>query len=125
VMYSRLGRPDLTTAVGSNQPGTPIAVLLGPRAVRDLGLETLESAPLPRPERVGRDRMPSLVWTLGQRGNGPRTGPTPGPGAGPRSRRGHDGWQQLHDLVSYLKPERIAALISPNTAADNRKSGRS
>ncbi|MCW2524230.1 MAG: hypothetical protein JWO63_2565 [Frankiales bacterium] len=93
LVHRRLGPADLTTEFGPPHPSTPIAVLFGPRAVRELGLDCLESAPVRPPQRVGRERVPSLLWTLGE---------------GAAASQGQ-GWQELGQLVRHLGPERVAA----------------
>jgi hypothetical protein len=90
LVHRRLGRADFTTGFGAGRASSPVAVLLGPRAVRDLGLDRLESAPLPAPQRLGPDRVPSLLWMLD---------PSPG-----------NGWRQLDALARHVGPDRVATV---------------
>jgi hypothetical protein len=98
VVHRRPGRLDLTTEFGARTASTPTAILFGPRAVRELGLDALETAGGTRPRRLGRSRMPSLLWSL--------------------DRAAGSGWRQLDTLLRHIGPARVAA------ATDSRPVGR-
>lgn len=87
VAHLRPGRADLTEPSHEAAELLPLTILVGPRAVRGLGRQRLEQAPLPAPVAVGRARVPTLRFDLGGRSG--------------------LAWLQLADLVSYLGPERI------------------
>jgi hypothetical protein len=81
------GLPDMTTGPTFAGVNAPIALALGPRAVRDIGRDRLESSSLGAPRRVGPPRLlPSLVWDL----------------------PAQTSWQLLTDLLAELGPDRLA-----------------
>jgi hypothetical protein len=84
----RPGRADLTEPARARALPMPLAVLIGPRAVRSIGRHRLETAPLPAPVAVGRPRLPALCGAVGE--------------AAPP-------WEQLADLVTYLGRDTILA----------------
>ncbi|WP_157802786.1 DUF6177 family protein [Compostimonas suwonensis] len=55
------GESDLTTAARLPQPPFPVAMLLGPQAVRDLGIDTDAATERFGATVVGRRRIPSLI----------------------------------------------------------------
>jgi Family of unknown function (DUF6177) len=101
--HLRPGRADLTEPSHEAAQLLPLSILIGPRAVRALGRERLERAPLPA-TAVGRPRVPTLRFDLGGRGT--------------------SAWMQLADLVSYLGPQRVTAAV-PGLADAARPAGSS
>ncbi|GAA3598129.1 hypothetical protein GCM10022198_22990 [Klugiella xanthotipulae] len=83
----RRGRSDLTTTATSTDPGYPVAGLIGPRAVRDLGARIDELQHRFRAIRTGRPRIPSLVVPF----TDPRTG----------------SWDQLAELLTEFGDENV------------------
>lgn len=64
------GWPDLSQRRGSAIPAIPVALLVGPRATRQMGLNHEELAAGHRVEAVGRSRMPSTIVTFEPRPQG-------------------------------------------------------
>lgn len=87
----RLGREDLTTGRGGDLPAFPVASIIGPRAVRDLGIDVTQFQRSFPSIIAGRRRIPSLVVVYSA------------PGAG--------AWEQMRDVVASLGGERIRAAL--------------
>jgi hypothetical protein len=101
--YLRTGRSDLAISTDPEGPLRPVALLIGPRAIRTLGTEVMAQVPLPLPIRVGRPRVPGYLWRLGD-------GEV-------------DGWAQLSVLVTFLGPDRIEAVSPGLFTPDHRAIG--
>ncbi len=88
----RVGSGDLTQSSAPAAAAFPIAALIGPRAVRDLGLGGTTPASLEFQERfgavvAGRKRLPSLILPFTDADTG--------------------SWQQMHDALEALDPAKL------------------
>jgi hypothetical protein len=84
----RVGRADLTSPPRFEPPGTPVAFVLGPEGVADLGRRHAETPPLPdRPLLLGTPGSPGLYYPLGDETALP-TG---------------DGWTHLEHLFRHFR----------------------
>lgn len=89
VAHLRPGRADLTEPAHARAQPVPLAILVGPRAVKAIGRQRFFSPSLPVPTEVGRPRVPGLLFELGK-------GDVP-------------PWHQLTDLVTQLGADRLRA----------------
>ncbi|SOD70521.1 hypothetical protein SAMN05892883_0212 [Jatrophihabitans sp. GAS493] len=96
IAHRRLGPCDLLTSGRLATAPEPICIAFGPRAVHTIGAEALETAAMQPPARVGRARVPGLVFGLGG--------------------SGRSGWDALAALIEGLGAERIA-VAAPDLAA--------
>ncbi|KFF59781.1 hypothetical protein JF66_08875 [Cryobacterium sp. MLB-32] len=96
--YLLRGRADLSIDPVLAAPPVPVAVLLGPRAVQDLGISLADVAARFGALRAGRARIPSLVL--------------------PFTREGRGSWQQFVDVAAEFSAVDVAkALGVPSPAA--------
>lgn len=95
VVLSRRGHADLMRRPTRERTSSPLAVLIGPPGVRDLGMDLDAVVHRFGAVRVGRSRMPSVLF----------------PFASVR-----DNWSQVREIVQALGEERIKALIGSSTA---------
>ncbi len=79
-----------TTAPGPHPVDQPLAVLIGPQAVRDLGIDVSVVAEHHDTQAIGRERAPSLLVRLSS---------------------GADQWSQLVGLAQTLGPQAIARAV--------------
>ena len=89
VAHVRPGRGDLTEPGQARATPAPLAILVGPRAVRAIGRARFFRPSLPIAVDVGRPRAPGLLIGLGAEGAEP--------------------WRELSDLVLALGADRVRA----------------
>jgi hypothetical protein len=82
------GAADLAVSSRLGAPPLPVAMVLGPRAVRDLRLEPAEAEERFGAIRAGRPRIPSIVL--------------------PFTREGSGSWQQYLDVAGSFDPADVA-----------------
>ncbi|MGY4859362.1 DUF6177 family protein [Cryobacterium sp. AP23] len=82
------GAADLAVSAQLGAPPLPVAMVLGPRAVRDLGLDPAEAEERFGAIRAGRPRIPSIVL--------------------PFTREGSGSWQQYLDVAGSFDPADVA-----------------
>jgi hypothetical protein len=82
------GAADLAVSAQLGAPPLPVAMVLGPRAVRDLGLDPAEAEERFGAIRAGRPRIPSIVL--------------------PFTREGSGSWQQYLDVAGSFEPADVA-----------------
>jgi hypothetical protein len=82
------GAADLAVSAQLGAPPLPVAMVLGPRAVRDLGLDPADAEERFGAIRAGRPRIPSIVL--------------------PFTREGSGSWQQYLDVAGSFDPADVA-----------------
>lgn len=82
------GAADLAVAASLNAPPLPVAMVLGPRAVRDLKMDLAEAEERFGAIRAGRPRIPSIVL--------------------PFTREGSGSWQQYLTVAGAFDPADVA-----------------
>jgi hypothetical protein len=85
------GRADLSIDPVLAAPPVPVAVVLGPRAVQDLGINLADVAARFGAFRAGRARIPSLVL--------------------PFTRAGQGSWQQFLDVAAEFSAVGVAKAL--------------
>lgn len=91
LVLARTGRRDLTFPSVLEAPPTPVAMLVGPPGVRELGLDAADLAARLGARVVGRPRIPGLVFPLGSFGD--------------------PGWARLDAVLDALGRDRIRAVL--------------
>jgi len=82
------GPADLAVSAALGAPPLPVAMVLGPRAVRDLGMDLLVAEERFGAIRAGRPRIPSIVL--------------------PFTREGSGSWEQYLSVAGSFDPESVA-----------------
>jgi hypothetical protein len=85
------GAADLAVSAQLGAPPLPVAMVLGPRAVRDLGLDPAEASERFGAIPAGRPRIPSIVL--------------------PFTREGSGSWQQYLDVAGSFDPADVARAV--------------
>jgi len=91
LVLARTGRRDLTFPSVLEAPPTPVAMLVGPPGVRELGLDAADLAARLDARVVGRPRIPGLVFPLGSFDD--------------------PGWPRLDAVLDALGRERIRDIL--------------
>lgn len=96
LVLARTGRADLTLPAQLEGAPTPVGMLLGPPAVRELALDPAAWTERFGARVLGRPRVPGLWVPLG-------------------SMR-EPGWDRLTDVLTAIGPERVRAVLAPTGA---------
>lgn len=102
IVLARPGRGDLLIPPFLQSPPSPIALLVGPPAVRSFDLDVKKLQDEHQAIVVGRPRLPGLLFGLGTIGG--------------------EGWQRLDAVLEALGPENIAPILglAPDQATGAR-----
>lgn len=107
VAFAAIGAPDLARRATVTPPPEPLAVLIGPPAIRALGVDPAAWAGRVDGTIVGSPRLPGMIVALG-------------------STDGGGGWQRLADVLATLDPAKVSELlaVAPQVSAQLRGAGK-
>ncbi len=88
VVLARPGRADLMVPPALTHPPTPMALLIGPPGVRALSIDVDAMVRRFDARRVGRPRIPGVLFSLGT--------------------LGEPGWERLEEVLNAIGSDRIA-----------------
>lgn len=106
VAFAAIGSPDLALRATVAPPPEPLALLIGPPAIRALGVDPAAWAGEVGGTVVGSPRLPGVIVPLGSIDGG--------------------GWQRLAELLATLDPAKVSELltVAPLVSAQLRGPGK-